>query len=47
MKKMFFIVINLPAKIVYEILEVTIDRKLTFHQHKKCVVKQIKNSVPY
>ena len=27
-----------------EILGVTIDRKLTFHQHiKKCVVKQVKN----
>ena len=29
---------------VEEILGVTIDRKLTFHQHiKKCVVKQVKN----
>ena len=27
-----------------EILEVTIDRKLTFHQYiQKCVVKQVKN----
>ena len=27
-----------------EILGVTIDRKLTFHQYiKKCVVKQVKN----
>ena len=27
-----------------EILGVTIDRKLTFHQHiKKCVVKQVKS----
>ena len=31
-----------------EILGVTIDRKLTFHQHnKKSVVKQVKNWVPY
>ena len=31
-----------------EILEVTIDRKLTFHQHiKKCVVKHVINWVPY
>ena len=29
---------------VEEILVVTIDRKLTFHQYiKKCIVKQVKN----
>ena len=49
MTKMFFIMITLPSNSnEVERLRVNIDRKLTFHWHiKKCVVKQVKNWVPY